>query len=333
MSPRRFPRFSVLLAIAVAGLGCSETYDVGSTRPRGPLPVDARNPVVLVNDGAYDNLSGEYAVLLANAGGPPLAGIIVNSSTPYPDFNKNLSGWQGLVTAARASGLLGLPDPVGSSSGGPLQRPASGTIEDTVANASAGAQAIVEISARLSLSYRPVVVATGGALTDVADAYLLDHAVADRVFVVSSLGATSASGADMGSPNGMFDPWADFIVASRFRYVQVSAYYSEEMDVPVSRLSELPANPFGAWITSKRSQLLTQPFASDQGPVAAVGIPGYASTVELVSSAPSLPAGASAGPALTSDPAGNAWLVTQVDGTKATNRFTQLLFDPATYRH
>ncbi len=66
------------LATAVVAGGCTETLDAGYNRPSGLLPVDERNPIILLNDGAYDNWSGEYAVLLANGGGSPLAGIIVN---------------------------------------------------------------------------------------------------------------------------------------------------------------------------------------------------------------------------------------------------------------
>ena len=76
-----FPIFAVVVLAGGAG-GCTQTLDAGSNRPHGRLPVDERNPIVLVNDGAHDNWQGEYAVLLANGGGPPLAGIIVNASRP-----------------------------------------------------------------------------------------------------------------------------------------------------------------------------------------------------------------------------------------------------------
>src|SRR4029077_755723 len=184
----------------------------------------------------------------------PLAGIIVNTSPPWPDIDANVAGWRELVTAARASGLGGIPDPT-TSIGLPLVRPASGQIDDTAPNRSEGARLIVEASARLGLPYRPLVVVTGGRLTDVADAYLLDHHVTDRVVVVSSLGATTASGGAMAAPNGEMDPWADAIVTARFRFVQVSAFYDQLTDVPASRLADLPANPFGEWIAAKPAEI------------------------------------------------------------------------------
>src|SRR5450755_3028885 len=91
------------LALAVLVLGCSESRNLGSSVPHELLPVDERNPILLANDGASDNWQGEYAVLLANGGGPQLAGIIVNTSGPWPNLDTNIAGWRGLVAAARAS--------------------------------------------------------------------------------------------------------------------------------------------------------------------------------------------------------------------------------------
>src|SRR5450432_878809 len=123
------------LAFAVLALACSESRNLGSSVPHGLLPVDERNPILLANDGASDNWQGEYAILLANGGGPKLAGIIVNTSGPWPDLDINMAGWRGLVAAARASGLRNIPDPI-ASTGPPLTRPASGQIQDTTANRS-----------------------------------------------------------------------------------------------------------------------------------------------------------------------------------------------------
>ncbi|HSY41614.1 MAG TPA: hypothetical protein VLA79_18875, partial [Polyangia bacterium] len=231
------------MALAVLALGCSESRNLGSSVPHGLLPVDERNPILLANDGATDNWQGEYAMLLANGGGPKLAGIIVNTSGPWPDLDTNMAGWRGMVAAARASGLRNIPDPQ-ASTGPPLTRPASGQIEDTAANRSEGAHTIVDLSASLSLPYRPLVVVTGGRLTDVADAYLIDPTVIERIVVVSSLGTTTNSGGAMGPPNGEMDPWADAIVTAptaRFRFVQVSAFYDQTTDVPNARLADLPA--------------------------------------------------------------------------------------------
>ena len=53
--------------------------------------------MIIANDSVKDNWTGEYAMLLANSGGPPLAGIIVNPSPYWPDVAANVAGWDRLA--------------------------------------------------------------------------------------------------------------------------------------------------------------------------------------------------------------------------------------------
>ena len=245
--------------MAAAGVllfaACTETLDAGFNRPRGPLPVDQTNPVILYQDDWSGDWLGEYAVLLANSGGPPLAGIIVNASKTWGGLNINTSGWNDLVNAARASGLPNIPD-VTSSAGVALTMPANGQIDSTTPNNSLGAQRIRDLSSQLSQPDLPVVVVSGTSLTDLADAYLIDHTVVDRVVVVAALGGYSAPTASMNAPNGDVDPWADWIVAQRFRYIQVSAYYDQTADVTTADLPSLPQNPLGNRIATKQPNII-----------------------------------------------------------------------------
>lgn len=319
----------VVIAACLAFAGCTEQLDAGSTRAHGLLPVDERSPVILANDGAYDNWGGEYAVLMANAG-VTLAGIVVSASAAWPDIEANVGGWRGLVAAARRSGLRDIPDPIASINS-PLSMPASGKIEDTQPNRSEGARLIISLSAQLALPYRPVVVATGTSLTDVADAYLLDPSVVDRVVVISSLGSVKTSGGAMGIPNGELDRWADVIVSARFHYVQMSAFYDERADVPDSRLSELPANALGDWMRAKQPKIYEQAVASDQVSLLAAVLPGFATGVQSVSAVLPLSAGSATGPDLITDPAGTALLVNKSAGPLATARLWELLLDPSTF--
>jgi hypothetical protein len=321
---------AVVGLLAVAAASCTETYSAGSNSPHGLLPVDERNPIVLVNDSEADNWQGEYAVLLANSGAPKLAGIIVGTSPNASVIDDNVTAWRNLVEAARASGLRNIPDPI-ASIGDPLVRPSSGDIDATQANHSEGANRIIEAANDFSLPYRPLVVVTGGRLTDVADAYLIDPSVAKRVVVVSSLGGLTSTGGTMGSPNGEMDPWADTIVTARFRYVQVSAFYDQLTDVPAARVSELPANAFGKWIAAKQAGIWNLPQAADQVALAALCVPSFALDVQAVSPVGPTGTGATAGPALKDNPGAPAWLVRQSDGAAATARFWQLLLDPATF--
>jgi hypothetical protein len=322
---------AVVSALAVAVVGCTETYDAGSNSPHGSIPVDERNPMVLVNDSETENWQGEYAVLLAHGGGPKLVAIIVGTNSNSPAIVDNVAPWRKMVQYARDSGLNQIPDPIGSI-GDPLTRPSSGNIDDTLANHSEGANRILEAASDFSLPYRPVVVVTGGRLTDVADAYLIDHTVTQKVVIVSALGSLTSTGGAMGVPNGEMDPWADTIVAARFRYVQVSAFYDQLTDVPTSRLSELPDNAFGRWIAAKQPNIWNDPLAADQVAVAAVGIPTFALEVQPVSPVGPTLAGATTGPALkATTPGASGWLVRQSDGAAATSRFWQLLNDPTTF--
>ena len=223
---------------------------------------------------ASDNWIGEYAVLLANNGGPLLAGIVITGSSYWPNAKDNATGWSSLVLDARSSGLKNIPD-VTTSGGKPLTRPADGQIDDTVANNSEGAQRIMNLSRELSLPWRPVVVVVGTQMTDVADAYLIDRSVAERVVVVAALGSYAAPNGAMNAPNGELDPWADWIVAQRFQYVQVSAFYDQTGDVTTAELPSLPSNPLGSEMATKQPNLFTITTASDQVGILSVGLPAF----------------------------------------------------------
>jgi hypothetical protein len=321
------PIAAICLGVALAGGACTGgDLDAGRNVPHGSLPVDERNPLIFENDGWRDNWSGEYAVLLANSGGPPLAGIIVSATRYWRDVNANAAGWTNMVTAARAAGLKNIPD-VTTSVGAPLARPADGQIDSTVPNGSAGAQLIVERSRALNRPGRPVVVLADAPLTTVADAYLLDHTLVDRVVVVATLGSYAAPNGAMNGPNGDLDPWADWIVAQRFRYVQVSAYYDQTGDVTAADIAGLPQNAFGNWIAAKQPGIFSITTASDQVAVLAVAMSTFALDVQRV--APDISAGfvASQGLTLAPSPAGNAWLVTQIGAAQARSRLWGMLLD------
>ena len=302
---------------------CGGTLDAGSdtTEPGNDLPVSATNTVVLNNDGPLDNWQGELAFLLAGTG-LDLAGLIINDSTAWPDLERNANSWHMMWEAATASGISGLAEPT-TSSGPPLVAPASGDIADTVPNYSEGAELIVR--AALEARNPPLAVITGGRLTDVADAYLMEPSIAERLVVVASLGELSAEGAVMGIPNGEMDPWANTIVVERLRYVQVSAYYDQLADVPSSRVSELPSNALGEWIANKHTEIYDIPVAADQVALLAVAVPGFARQVKRAALDGTTTVMLGDTPKLAIEDGGDAWLVTSVHGELATQTFWSLL--------
>jgi hypothetical protein len=312
--------------------GCTSTFDAGVNNSYTRLPVDERNPIVIINDGVYDNWQGEYALLLSNGAGPKLVGIIVVTTTQRSNLEENLTGWRALVDAARKSGMK-VVYPTGST-GAPLKRPANGEISATVPNRSEGANLILKAAEEYALPYRPLVVATGTRLTDVADAYLMDQSIVDRVVVVSSLGTLSPSGAgaDMGIPNGEMDTWADAIVAAKFTYIQVSANYQSTTDVPASRLGNLPSHDFGLWVAAKQPGVWDDPKAADQVAVQAVGVRGFVVSVDSVAPSGQLGDGGT-GPALVPITNGRDLLVREIASSKATEQFWTLINDSKTYKH
>ena len=326
----RRPWVALCVGAALGAAACGGTLDAGRDRPHGLLPVDERNPVILDNDQSSDNWVGEYAMLLANSGGPPIAGIIASASSYWPVASDNAAGWTRLVTAARASGLENIPD-VTMSDGLPLVRPADGQIDSTTGNQSAGGRLIVELSRQLSLPWRPVVVLACAPLTTVADAYLQDPSVVDRVVVVAVLGAYAAPNGIMNGPNGDLDPWADWIVAQRFRYVQVSAYYDQLGDVTPAELASLPQMRWArGWRTNSptSSRSRRRPIRLR---VLSVALPTFAIAVQRVSPDTSVAFDSMQGPPLRPDVAGNAWIVTQSAAPLAKSRLWDMLLDPRTY--
>ena len=321
----------VLGLVLLAG-ACTETLDAGHNLPHGLLPVDERNPVILYQDDWSGDWLGEYAALLANSGGPQLAGIIVNASKIWADLNINVGGWKDFVAAARSSGLKNIPDVI-ASSGAPLIRPADGLIDSTVANGSAGANLIVNVSRQLSTAARPVVVVSGTSLTDIADAYILDHAVVDRVVVVAALGSSAAPNGVMGPPNGDMDPWADWIVSQRFRYIQASTWYDQTGDVTAAGVPNLPQNPLGSRMASKQPNIIKVTTAADQVALLSVALPRFVAAVQRVSPDTAATFDPTQGPRLLADPSGDDWVVTQIVAQLAGSRLWEMLSDPSTFSH
>jgi len=310
---------------ALATASCGGQLDAGYDVLHGALPVDERSAVVLVNDGARDNWQGEYAALLAASQQIKLVGLVVNSSSEYPSVETNVTGYRQMLAAARNSGMRHLPEPTASVAPA-LMQPPGGSIEDTMPNRSEGARLILESAAAYGTAIHPLAIATGGALTDVADAYLLDPTLAERAVVVASLGQTETDGASTMNPNGGHDTWATFIVASRMRFVQVNGYYDQLLDVPEDRVSELPENAFGRWMAEKRPDLLNLIVACDQISVLSTALPWFASGVTHMRVDPADPAH------LVPDAAGQIWHVAETDSVRARSEIWTRLKDPSTFQ-
>ncbi|MGW8227253.1 MAG: carbohydrate-binding protein [Gammaproteobacteria bacterium] len=196
--------FSIKLLLGIATLACILSC---SRVQETTLPFNSTNPVVIDNDGNIDVYTLEFVAALASAGNINLVGIIGDAH--YQDY----------VDMARRSGMRNLPDAVLGTVTGALSRPASGNIEDTIPLDSPGARLIVTQAHALGTTARPLLVVTGGHLTTVASAYLLDPAIVDRVIPVAVAGR--ADKMDLGGYNCAIDGWACYIVLQKFASVFV----------------------------------------------------------------------------------------------------------------
>ena len=165
--------------------------------------------VVCDNDQTEDVYTDEVLMAMASAGRIQLVGMITARTVNgigYDKYDKLVTQRKQMVSLARRSGMMHLPDPVK----GPrvsLQPPSSGKIEDTRTIGSDGSRLIVR-EAHKAGPGNPLVVICRGQLTAVADAYLLDSSIAGKVVVAALLGSDK----DMGGFNGLQDSWACYIV-------------------------------------------------------------------------------------------------------------------------
>jgi hypothetical protein len=326
-----------LLGVAFAGAlatSCGGPLDVGRNVKDGPLTgmeADDRNPVILLNDSWADNWSGELIALYANTGGPSFAGIVINGTKYWPDIDANMAGWTEFAATARKSGLK-VPDPVRSEAV-QLTVPADRVIESTVSHGSDGAWFIVNKSRELAQPWQPVVVLACSQLTDLADAYLIDRDVVNRVVVVAQLGSYSAPRGLMTGPNGDLDPWADWIVAQKFRYTQVGIFYDQGIDVTEADAPSLPANDFGTWMRRKIPSISKLNNSSDQETILSLAAPNF--VAGIVQTAPDLSAGFNSpfgqGPPLVPNPNGRTWVISRINSDVARAQIWSLLKTPGLF--
>lgn len=233
---------------ALAARASREGWWSGS---RVELPYDRTNPVVYDNDDVADVYADEYLLSLASLGDVRLNGIITSTSvapynvyaTPH-DYERIISQRDELLAAAKSSGLTNVPAHVR----GPmahLEKPRSAQIDDTTPIGAPGSHLIVA-EARKATPEKPLVVVVGGPATAEADAYLLDHAIADRVIVAWLAGQRQ----DLCEYNVWADGWAGYIVMEKLRVVMFPNRVGMP-DVPKARLLQLPPSAMRDYMYKK----------------------------------------------------------------------------------
>lgn len=284
-----------------------------------------RNPIVYDNDDHRDVYTDEYLLALASAGEITLAGIITTYTHNLAEYAEFVAGRREIVAKARRSGMKNLPDPV-SGPDRALVRPADGKPESTAAIDTPGSRLIVQ-HARAASAELPLVIVCGGPLTAVADGYLLDPSIGERVIVAALLA----------SPEGLYgwncgiDLWAAEIVAARLRLVVFPESTNTETAarVPKSALTALPENELREWMIAKQHPTNLGPWDRDADgqPAVAIMRNDYARAVRRVS----LDGYDGEVRRFGDDPDGTVTVVTDADADIATEEFFRALTNPAAY--
>lgn len=310
------------------------------------LPFDRTSPVIYDNDGAVESgYTDVYVMALASAGVINLRGIITTGTYgEQPPFVPRSEEYlllerSELVAKARRSGLRNIPDP----SPGPgvslsSRRPASGVIEHTPPVGARGSWLIVN-EARQATPARPLVVIMGGQGSALADAYLLDNSIADKVVAVWLVGGKrSSNGVLHGFEyNAYTDVWATHIIFERLRAVVFPV--EDEGDVaytPKSWFAQLPDSEIRQHILENRWPRVanySEPSHNWDGLGAiAMTRPGIVISTQQIAFdhwEADIWGGPYPIPAWRADPNGRVTMVTRVDAALATQEWWLQMLNPA----
>jgi len=293
------------------------------------LPYDRTCPVIYDNDYANDYVDW-YLMALAGAGEIRYRGISTSSSIapynrhmPAEVLDDCVSLRTKIVSIGRAGGLRNIPDPVAGTRGH-LVKPASGRIEDTKPIDAPGSRQIVR-EAKAATVEKPLVVCIGGPLTAVADAYLLDNSLADRL-VVAWLDNYRDG---MYGFNGWSDGWAAYIVLEKLRLVQFTVDSNPFASVPKGRLrNELPAGPMREFLLGIQPDVVAPAGDADGPPAISIMRPDYVLELKRVSFGGWKTANGHEVPLFKEDPQGRALVATKVDARIATEEWWRARKNP-----
>ncbi|MGD1895232.1 MAG: hypothetical protein ACFB15_32145 [Cyclobacteriaceae bacterium] len=208
--------------------------------------------VVFDNDDHRDTYTEEMLMIAEHLGVLDLKAIITTyQHSEYPEFVK---GREEIQQKAKQAGLQ-VDYALFSGTNKTLAVPSSRKIEDTRPLDIDGSRFIVS-EAKKASSELPLAILTGGQLTSVANAYLMDSTIADRVIVLGLFGAPKID------YNANLDAWAWTIILAKLKIVSFKfredngdfgQAFLQMPSVPKDRLKEvLPLNTFTQWMIDKR---------------------------------------------------------------------------------
>jgi gliding motility-associated-like protein len=208
--------------------------------------VDGTNPVIYDNDMINETPDPFFLWLKANKGQIRLVGnISTRDMYNQPNYtfthDHTFKDWVDLYNRAQDSGLKNIPAPIKGTSIA-LVKPASGVIEQTQWTSSPGSDLIIA-EAHKATPEKPLVIFVGGNVSSVANAYLKDNSIANKVIVFHIDGYRYNV-----RRYNTTDFWSSYVVMKRFRYVNWSGnpygMYSEHKPILGIDLTGMPNNRF-----------------------------------------------------------------------------------------
>ncbi|NQX02307.1 hypothetical protein HQ447_16735 [bacterium] len=284
-------------------------------------------PVWHDNDDPRDVYTQEFLLALASSGSIELVGTststVITPFNPYVDPATAAAFGPGRVEiqdAAVASGLNVTSEVTPGVETGYFAVPPSGRVEDTAPLNSTVGTAIAAAANQYGTPERPLIVICGGAMTVVADAYLIDPTIAPKI-VVYWLGGTRNGFTEY---NSAVDGWGNAVVAKYLRLTMFPIDIpSQEGASPVvpktDLLTCLPASPMRDLMVAKDHPSNPLPGSIDADGLPAVYLMNPAvitgSQRKSFSGTKVIDFGgqAHAVPVLANDPNGNVTVVTAVD--------------------
>jgi len=182
-------------------------------QPLSELPVNKSKYVIFDNDDHRDVYTDEYLIALSHLKDINLIALITTYSPNKNEYDLFVNGRKDIVMKAEESGIQNLPK-VFKGTHHRLAQPVSNKIEDTKPLDIQASTFVVERT-KFASSEHPLVFVTGGQLTVIANAYLIDPTIADKIIVSGVFGVREID------YNAGLDSWAWKIVLSKFRVLAI----------------------------------------------------------------------------------------------------------------
>lgn len=239
--------------------------------------LDQTNPVIYDNDMVEDTPEDEFLWLKAHNGEVNLVGNIITrdmdkctTGTCKRTMQFSVTEFDRAIKIARSAGLSTVPEPV-LGADAILRRPASGRIEDTQYKISVGSELIIREAKKASAA-KPLIIFVGGQATTVANAYLKDPSIAERIIVFHVYGHYDRY--NVPTSYNTQDPWSAYVVMKKIRYINFTGdlrswYWRpvKNVNLTQSMINSLPNNPLANALKTWYTRFFKNESLADAPPI------------------------------------------------------------------